>query len=174
MAEGWVFDWIKQTVYPRTIFSSTKRCNIVPTLFQRCVALKIVVANRPVWHHLKCFVTRSFQKWGACDDTRLRTWEAYELKRTGKVKPLSIQMLGSEWNRKRGKRGGKRGETGARAREPVFPLQTLLFCFSFSSTLYYLSAWNRLSEGGGGTPSEGLYREASGTWQGRDFISSSI
>ena len=29
-------------------------CNIVPTL-QRCVALKIVVANRPVQHH--CYVS---------------------------------------------------------------------------------------------------------------------
>ena len=35
-----------------TIFSATQRCNIVPAL-QLCVALKIVVANRPVKHHLK-------------------------------------------------------------------------------------------------------------------------
>ena len=29
--------------------------NNVATMLQRCVALKIVVANRPVQHHLKCF-----------------------------------------------------------------------------------------------------------------------
>ena len=33
--------------FATTIFSATQRCNIVATL-KRCVALKIVVANRPV------------------------------------------------------------------------------------------------------------------------------
>ena len=41
------------------IFSATQRCNVVTirnnvtTMLQRCVALKVVVANRLVQHHIK-------------------------------------------------------------------------------------------------------------------------
>ena len=37
--------------FATTIFNAPQRCNIVPTL-QLCVAIKIVVANRPVYHRL--------------------------------------------------------------------------------------------------------------------------
>ena len=69
-----------------------------------------------------------------------------------------VQMVGSELNRTRGKRGKKRGETGARARERVpsfwsslpFSLSSLpSFCFlaNFFPALYSVNAWNRLHEG---------------------------
>ena len=62
-------------------------------------------------------------------------------------------MVGSELNRTRGKRGEKRGETGARARERVpspFPsLVSPRFVFSpiFFPALYSVNAWNRLHKG---------------------------
>ena len=48
-----------KVIFETKIFSATQRCNVVTirnnvaTMLQRCVALKVVVANRLVQHHLK-------------------------------------------------------------------------------------------------------------------------
>ena len=48
-----------KVIFATKIFSATQRCNVVTirnnvaTMLQRCVALKVVVANRLVQHHLK-------------------------------------------------------------------------------------------------------------------------
>ena len=58
-------------------------------------------------------------------------------------------MVGSELNRTRGKRGKKRGETGARAFPPfsLCSLPSFLFLVNVFPALYYVNAWNRLHEG---------------------------
>ena len=57
-------------------------------------------------------------------------------------------MAGSELNRTRGKRGGKRAKIGVRAIScPSLPsLSSFFFVVNISPALYCLNAWNRLAQ----------------------------
>ena len=55
--------------FATTIFNATQRCDVgtmfelFKTMLQRCVTLKIVVANRPVQHHLKGGMLEEIPLW---------------------------------------------------------------------------------------------------------------
>ena len=59
-----------------------------------------------------------------------------------------VPMAGSELNRTRGKRGGKRAKIGVRAIScPSLPsLSSFFFVVNISPALYCLNAWNRLAQ----------------------------